>query len=915
MSLFLANSFDEIFCRFCEKLQTINGLNPLPAAIVTAEISDLDFLKKKLVENDILIANCKFFTLRLLAEELTKVSDEKQKKQKKQKIATREDLAMICRHLVEPMPNCGEKSLLESDIYGFLQAMDDIIFNDYGFYIFNNQRLISVARAFHLAIKNNNIARPIDHLNDQIADICKNNRKMFQQMMFYGFQSTHIDKLGLINALKILAIDSSFFCLDDGNDNREFFWLEMLEKSFGDVQYIHTHEANRKQCTKITRAETQLAEALAVLDEVEKIISSNEMAHIGIVAPHQNCPVATIIGNFLADKRIPHYSTLPNFGQLDKESSILLGWTTFQQDLSVTSLVAFMRQLLANHKLEFDRFNKVLGEFSKAFDHTFSKNCKTLLAVISQDNSSESIDFFKKYPLLADRATFLDFFKRTEEVFPKVIAAEDVAIAMAFKEQITRANFCIRLKASIMNKKCQSNARLKNNAKIWIITSQQAEKYAFSHGFILSANRQSWLTDHENVFLGNEAKNGINPLDRKITTAKTITARKKYFLDNLQRLAPNIFITDHNKNLLSDSAPTHIFESNSDEPQLKNPSATYYSELIYGAQPKPSPVQLDQLKQIYNLRRNETIKFGEYDYSLNGKQLGKFIIPCKALERATTHPVDVWNETILGAKNTQHFDPDIDTIRRMVGTLVHNLLDFSFARNVPQKVPGNEMFHKILKARFFGIYNRIKASAGAISPLYENILKDSLHIALKLANNVSKIGQNKWFLSEYAISGQVTVSESLTINTQGRIDLIIINSPSFPSSANHCEPIIIDYKTGNNEPLAPTKFGKIDNFSGEINLTGLQLILYALALESLGCQNPALITLAENFTEEDIFTNIHSLNEFSNINTDPVIRAIKNVAILGIFGQQRYNKFLNNKYKQIAPIQIPNDIINRRAAL
>lgn len=857
------------------------------------------------MESDTAALNCNFFTLKMLIEKVQPALSRKP--------ATKKDLAMICQQMVETMPASSEKTLLRSNIYEFLEAIDDITQANCNFSIFNNQRFTAAAQALQTAMKKYNIFTANDHLNDQISHMANNNRKMFQLMMFYGFSSLHIDKLAAISALQSLAINSAFYCLYDECSDAEFFSLEPLEKLFGEAEYLYSANEIFLQNVKITHTETQFAEASFILDEIEKIIQSKKMAHIGLVAPYHNCLSLNIIANILSSKGIAYYDPSSKFLPATQNQLILYAWATFQEKLTPPSLLTFMRQLLINHILEFDDFNKILDEFSKAFDNTLEKNCTKLLAFIGLDEASKSVSLFKKYPLLPCHATFFEFFKLTEKIFPKIIASENVEVAMAFKTPISRANFCTRLKGAILDKRHKISTHCQNNSKIWLLSNQQAEKYTFSHLFVLSANEETWLSQSENIFLSDEIKGKITSTDKKITTSKMAIDRKRHFLDNLCNLSPNIFITDHKKNTLTSSTPIHIFEDNQEIPP--GDTAKSYLGRIHSQQPKPSPKQIDEFKRIHALRRNEAIKFGDYDYSLDQKQMGTFSISCKAIERAITHPVDVWNETILGIKSIQRFEADAVTIQRIRGTLIHNLLDFSFAKRKPQKIPTQNVFHSILEAKLFGIHNKIKTTIGHPSPLCENIFQESLQVAMNLADHISKIGEGKWFFSEYPISGPIVVSEALTITAKGRVDMIITSSPNFPDPENSCENIIIDYKTGIDNPLTPAKFGKIDDRSGEINLSGLQLILYALALRSRGCKNLSIAMVKEDFFEEHADSNIHSLNDFSNITHEHVIRIIKNIAIYGLFGQQKYGKFLGINHKQISILPIATDIINKRAAL
>ncbi|MDR1457950.1 MAG: hypothetical protein LBI37_00250 [Puniceicoccales bacterium] len=615
----------EIFRKFCENLQAIDPLNYLPAAIVTPETSDIDSIKMNLMEAGAGVLNCNFFSLKTLIEKIQPMPVGKYRS------ATPKDLAVICRHVIETLPSGSEKILLKSNIYEFLKAVDDITHMDCNFSILGNQRFVAVAQALETWMKKYNIFSAEDCLNNQVANITDGNPKMFQLMVFYGFSWTHIHKLKIIDRLQSLAMDSSFYCLYDESNDMEFFWLEPLEKIFGEAKYLHSQNENNMPSVKITHTETQLTEALLVLDEIEKIISSHPTAHLGIVAPSHKCLTINIIDSILSSRGVTYYSTSPSFIPPSQKLSILYAWATFQQYLMPTSLLAFMRQLLANHILELDEFNKIIGEFSRAFDHILSKNFSLLLAFISMDKTTRSVPFFEKYPLLPPQATFGDFLKLMEENFPKTIAPEDVKTVMTFKVPISRANFCTRLKEAIRDKRRKISTHRQNNSKIWLLTSQQAEKYTFSHLFIVAANEQTWLSQSENIFLGDELE------------CQTAINRKKHFLDNLGNLSPNIFITDHDKNVLTNSISTHIFEADRDK---TGPKSSYF-ERLYRRHPKPSKNQIDEFKYVHNLRWDETAKFGEYDYSLGQNQIGNFTISCKAIERAMTNSVSIWNETIL----------------------------------------------------------------------------------------------------------------------------------------------------------------------------------------------------------------------------------------------------------------------------
>ncbi len=245
-----------------------------------------------------------------------------------------------------------------------------------------------------------------------------------------------------------------------------------------------------------------------------------------------------------------------------------------------------------------------------------------------------------------------------------------------------------------------------------------------------------------------------------------------------------------------------------------------------------SPPDPTSTRLAYRARRDETKKFGPYEFACAAPPAEPIQLACKEWEEAWNHPATAWLRSVLGVAawpEGQLAWP------RAVGTWAHRWLAFAL-----KGCDGDpEKFSRLLRQAADGEAERIRAIADragvGLYPWWEHVWGQARSIALGLGENLApELGRHR-LLAEYRLPKGLRVPlPGTTISDfelRGRIDLLLVApaSPSWsadPGDFSGCACWIVDFKTGSASSALTKK--KLEQGAG------LQAYLYALAIHARG---------------------------------------------------------------------------------
>jgi len=292
--------------------------------------------------------------------------------------------------------------------------------------------------------------------------------------------------------------------------------------------------------------------------------------------------------------------------------------------------------------------------------------------------------------------------------------------------------------------------------------------------------------------------------------------------------------------------------------------------------PASSPV-IASTRIAYASRRDATQPFGPYEFSYAQPPPRPIQLSCKRWEDAWNHPATVWLENIVGASP---WPEGTLSWPRAVGTWVHRWLAESL-RECRERNSPKDFLALLLEAadrEAHAVRNRARAAGIELYPWWNQVWAQAKTSSLQLGETLMPLLPDHPFLSEFKLPAELMValpgSPHRDFQLKGRIDFLRIERGEAAGSPEHpdfsgCACWVIDFKTGSSKPLTPKNV---------LKGTGLQAILYALAVRALGAGETSMSVLApESAVEKQIDLDAA---------VDPILASLEKFHREGVFGMR-----------------------------
>ena len=241
----------------------------------------------------------------------------------------------------------------------------------------------------------------------------------------------------------------------------------------------------------------------------------------------------------------------------------------------------------------------------------------------------------------------------------------------------------------------------------------------------------------------------------------------------------------------------------------------------------------------YAARRDATRPFGPYEFAYAQPPRQPIQLSCKRWEDAWNHPATVWLEEIVG---TAPWPQGTLSWPRAFGTWVHRWLAAALRecreRNSPSVFP--VLIWAAADREASAVRTLARASGMELYPWWDQVWNHARTTALRLGETVTPYLQDRQFLSEFRVPGDVMIALSEAgprdFVLKGRIDLLLVEPGAVPHDLTQgdfsgCACWVVDFKTGAAQKLSAKKIAEG---------TGLQPLLYALAVRERGAVSTAI---------------------------------------------------------------------------
>lgn len=729
---------------------------------------------------------------------------------------------------------------------------------------------------------------------------------------------------------------SPFQPIPEANNHNMPFASLALQAEFPDNTFIDTSIDPKDAFPAIYLCQNITQEADLIYQTTLKHLAENSNAHIGIIFPSEGSSLAREIAFRFEKNNIPHLNNFGYENRSDPAELLLINWCQFQQSRELIDWVTFLDSLALFNSKFLDSTSQLKQLLLNAFRETLTDDTLIILAYINQKTlSTEVTQLLQTFTLLPEYIEATGFQTTITQLHQLGWDSLENNTKLNFEKFLTykltgihKAFFIDWLKNILLPPKKTSHSCGKQiYSKIELISVQEAYLQNWTHLIFAEMDQSSWppITQENRLFPETEA-HAINLSNLQSPESLSLNKMHQWLLsDNDQKVYLKFCFFNLIKKVTESLTFTFSSLSSNNKNQLPSelllPFIPHAEARYLNEHKKLIPIQLEQEPEplaqelaselqshltIYNTRRDSSIPFDHYSFSLKEPHSSFLEIPCKAWEDIIKTPGAAWYKHVLKLSPwSQDFEKDVSTLAQ--GNWVHDWLALD-NKNASQLSAIN--LTALVNKKAHALKNKIQELYNSCEkPLPINWLATFIiaqETAIAFANVIQKQDLWQYTWSEITLPESVNNRKLFKLSLRGRIDSIGANTQSNnnPFELNKTDSVwIIDYKTGSMPAFNAT------------NITrgyGLQLALYGLAIRQLGFQNIQLTLLKKDALKPEIF----SFTEFLESNESFLhgLSAIKEKGILGNKGSLRSEYGFTGNFP-LATLSIPESILQSKWAL
>jgi len=635
------------------------------------------------------------------------------------------------------------------------------------------------------------------------------------------------------------------------------------------------------------------SQAQAVVLQVLDYLKDDSCSRLGIVFPEANA-LALEVASHLRRLGIPIDDGTGSIQPGLFERRGWAAWIALQEEPSVPRLAAWLRACDAEQLscgLENLEAREAASILDKILGETLVDNLDYLALYLEEyargHRHSAVADFLRKRVVLPETASFADFLAQTRhaligpgwEKHLEKLQVDPPPWLLKSDWVLSRRTFLAWLKESTDSRISTRGAEGNHfYGKVHLLIYAQMTGQTWSHLILTGLNEGVWPrvfeagafgSRHELAALNQQAR----ALNRVSTTQggqgmghETVSSGHGHCLLPLERLDLSLrdlctaleatseavcltaMTTEAGRSLLPSDFFNHAYHAKTGQVLDENlfrtlAAATFawsrqHQSFFHSAQ-TDVPREISPTRLAYDARRDASQPFGPFEFAFREPPAAPIQLSCKTWEDAWNHPATVWLQRVVGLPTWPEGNLSWP---QATGTWVHRWLTTALRTCREQNSIAD--FVAQIEAAAHRDADRTRSRARAVGlelyPWWEQVWGQALSIARGLGETLAPLLPDKQFLSEFRLPDHILValpgSDRPDFVLTGRIDLLLIDPGTAPLPSDIANLAgrtcwVIDFKTGSAQVLNNKKIEKG---------TGLQAVLYALAVRAMGAGPVAL---------------------------------------------------------------------------
>lgn len=639
-------------------------------------------------------------------------------------------------------------------------------------------------------------------------------------------------------------------------------------------------------------------EASLIVQQTLCALADSDTERVGIVFLQPSALVHQVT-LLLKQLDIPHYDNIGGFPPLGKTQRLILHWAMLQEEPELDALLSFMTLLCEHEKMAASFAKQIEHVLRSAFEDTLTNDLTIIRAYLSKQPTAPLADqaaaFLEEWLPLPPQASFRVFFEKIIAPLKKLVdeplesfLRNGSSIMATLEDRIVDRDTFLKWLNELLNASKRKRLKTDNHplAKVILLLAEDAVGLPW-HQLIFAGLNQKNEPSYKKDYIGltetdinkqnhatlstgaqgkghwvtHEAK-GLIPSsvqwkalreDRLIWlttnaghitfTASRFSATDCYQPEPLSERLVH-FYQQHCGEVLDAVQLEQIAKETKKWAVTLTPFSNHQRASIIASLPSSNATQ-----KAFKARRDANKPFGAFEMSYHKNIHGALRFSCKTWENFLQRPASVWFEKVLDIEQPKCFNKPIQW-RLTQGSWIHLWLSLD-SKEPFQKRPDKRSWLQSVKKRATSFRHTVKA-------VYENADRklpdwwhacwtETLHVAFHLVELLAEVTEWDYVASEWSLpkNSIVSIDDDTDLHLSGRMDLVFASKALTPDKNDFpsTELWIIDFKTGNDPAL---------NIKHLQNGKGIQLALYAIALNRLGYKRTFVSLLKSDASSSDI---------------------------------------------------------------
>jgi hypothetical protein len=793
--------------------------------------------------------------------------------------------------------------------------------------------------------------------------------RRFRALLLTGFHGAHWPLWHLLRAAAHASENCTVLLQHprDKSADLDQAWIGSWEEACGEAKPLDvTVEPGPDRTTLFLAGLDTREQAEAIVGAAQQFLADEECTRLGILFPVAGA-LSRLVAAAFTRQGLPHYDATGQMAPGIFEAPVFQSWMELQRTPRLAALLRFLTALESDHLL-FEKISRetIADGLQRALSALAIDDVNILIASArGREGKGELLSAaLDAITFLPARATFSEFLNATREAFAHLGWNErwseierQAEWATRIRAEFSRTTY-LRWIEEIANSLLVTRDAPGAHpyARVHLLTPAQAEDQTWSHLIFTSLNDGVWPAAPAGEFLPAPQIDALNQGTRQLN--RTATRRGRQGEGHVAvREGRALFVGAPQQRLLAEAQFTSLMENTThglaftasviqeDAPErISNPGEflnrayheahgqslsqqqmralrTATRHWLDGVTIEP-PLEIIETPAIRQTRvaydaRRVIAPADEYDFALRERPKQTEPSSVSEVEEMLRAPAMVWLKRYLGVAGEEDAGYAWNAT---VGKWTHQwLASLSDRSDDFAAFPSaDEIAARIRSAadRKRSEVELLCRRAGRRLPdWWESGWEGALCVAQTLGRVLSTAADWPWLAAEWRLDAQqIDLGNDAELLLRGRADLLLAQTASAPTSLDVPELWIIDFKTGNKDPLNKGMKDDDDARAEKVRrkvLKGdaLQLSLYAQAAKQLGAANVRVSLISPNLVKAD--------PQLSLADFDACVEAFRELARMqstGIFG---FKGPLRSAYSftrpyPIATLAIDPEIVDER---